>query len=241
MSRITNADIEEVRLAVSVAALDPKLVTARKDLASFASSVFSEVGTQLEVAGYIFGTDRKERKSPFRYGSDEVVGMSILLRIGAQLVSASAELLTEGRPYAGAALLRQIVEIEYLAWAFDNRHQDAERWLRSDQEIREKFFRPAKLRAASEGKFRGKDYGFHCELGGHPVPTATVLLKDVQLTAQLLLSDLLGHTGGIWNHFVGWAKKHEDYTAQFKSHALTMSQKFRDWNSSDPLVELPPP
>lgn len=93
---------------------------------------------------------------------------------------------------------------------------------------------------ASEGKFRSKDYGYHCELGGHPVPTGTLLLKDDPSTAQLLLSDLLGHTGNVWDHFVGWAKRHEDYTAHFKSHALTMSQKFRDWKSNDPLVELPP-
>lgn len=241
MSGITSTDIEEIRIAVSAAALDPKLVTIRKDLSLFASGVFSDVGTQLHVAGHIIGTNRKEGKSPFRHGSDEVVGMSVLLRIGSQLISASAELLTEGRPYAGAALLRQIVEIEYLAWAFENRDQDAERWLRSDREFREEFFRPAKLRKASEGKFRGKDYGFHCELGGHPVPSGTVLLKDDPSTAQLLLSDLLGHTGGIWNHFVGWAKRHEDYTAHCKNHALAMSQKFRDWTSNDPLVELPPP
>src|ERR1700724_3098507 len=107
LEQVTSTDIEEVRLAVSAAALDQKLVTIRKDLALFASRVFSDVGTQLHVAGYIIGTDRKEGKSPFRYGSDEVVGMSVLLRIGSQLISASAELLTEGRPYAGAALLRQ--------------------------------------------------------------------------------------------------------------------------------------
>ncbi len=234
-----STDIEAVRAAVSAAALDQKLVTTRKELALFASQVFSDVGTQLHVAGYLYGTDRKEGKSPFRYGSDEVVGVSVLLRIGSQLISASAELLTKGRPYAGAALLRQIVEIEYLAWAFETRDQDAARWLRSDRKIREEFFKPAKLRKASEGKFRGKDYGFHCELGGHPVPTGTVLLTGDQLTAQLLLSDLLGHTGGVWDHFVGWAKTHEDYTADFKRHAFTMSQTFRDWKSSDPLVELP--
>jgi hypothetical protein len=115
MSGITSTDIEEIRIAVSAAALDPKLVTIRKDLSLFASGVFSDVGTQLHVAGHIIGTDQKEGKSPFPHGSDEVVGMSVLLRIGSQLISASAELLTEGRPYAGAALLRQIVEIEYLA------------------------------------------------------------------------------------------------------------------------------
>jgi hypothetical protein len=241
MSGITSVDIEEVRNSVSAAALDPELVTIRKELALFASGVFSKVGTQLHVAGDIVGTDRKEGKSPFRYGSDEVVGMSVLLRVGSQLISASAELLTEGRPYAGAALLRQIVEIEYLAWAFESRDKDAERWLRSDRKTREEFFKPAKLRAASEGKFRGRDYGFHCELGGHPVPTGTVLLNDDPSTAQLLLSDLLGHTGGVWNHFVEWAKRHQDYTAHFKGHALAMSQRFLDWKSSDTLVELPPP
>jgi hypothetical protein len=195
----------------------------------------------LHAAGWALGNDRKEGKSPFRNGSDEVVGMSVLLRIGSQLISASAELLTEGRPYAGAALLRQIVEIEYLAWAFESRDKDAERWLRSDREIREKFFRPAKLRNASNGRFSGKDYGFHCEFGGHPVPTGTALLADDALTAQVFLFDLLGHTGHIWNHFVGWAKRNEDYTADVTDQSLTMSQRFRDWRSSDPLYGLPPP
>ena len=233
-------DLEEIKQAISTAALDPQLIATRKDLALHASRVFSDIGTQLHIAGHLLGTDRKEGKSPFQNGSDEVVGMSVLLRIGCQLISASAELLTDGRPYAGAALLRQIVEIEYLAWAFANRDRDAERWLRSDRKIREKFFRPARLREASEGKFRSKDYGYHCELGGHPVPTGTALLKDDPSISQLLLSDLLGHTGEIWNHFVDWAKSNPHYTAQFESQALFISKKLRDWQSADPLNRLPP-
>lgn len=241
MSGMTCIDIEAIKSAISSAALDPKLMTIRKDLALHASRVFLDVGTQLHVAGNLLGTDRRVAKSPFKNGSDEVVGMSVLLRIGSQLISASAELLTEGRPYAGAALLRQIVEIEYLAWAFANRDLDAERWLRSDMKVRERFFRPAKLRDASQGKFRNKDYGFHCELGGHPVPTGTVLLTNDPSIAQLLLSDLVGHFGQIWNHFIEWAKKNEDYTTQFKGHSFIMTQRFHDWESSDPLVHLPPP
>jgi hypothetical protein len=53
MSGITSTDIDEIRIAVSAAALDPKLVTIRKDLSLFASRVFSDVGTQLHVAGHI--------------------------------------------------------------------------------------------------------------------------------------------------------------------------------------------
>jgi hypothetical protein len=228
-------NIEEVKRAVAQAAEDPNLRQVRKHLALFAASVFGEVGEGLHVAGHIFGTDRKEGESPFQHGSDEVVGVSLLLRIASPLTSASAELLTEGRAYAGAALLRQIVEIEYLAWAFENRHSDAQRWLRSDSSVREEFFRPAKLRKAAAGRFRNADYGFHCELGGHPVPTGSVLLRNELSTSELLLSDLLGHAAGIWNHFVGWAQRHEDYTAHFKEFSAEMSERFREWNASDPL------
>src|ERR1700730_3113518 len=69
-------------------------------------------------------------------------------------------------------LLRQMVEIEYLAWAVETRGGDGERWLRSDQQQRQSFCTPVKLRKAAQGRFRGKDYGYHCELGGHPVPRA---------------------------------------------------------------------
>jgi hypothetical protein len=158
-----------------------------------------------------------------------------------QLVSASADLLVQGRPYAGAALLRQIVEIEYLAWAFGTRDRDAERWLRSDKSQREDFFRPAKLRQAAQGLFRSQDYGYHCELGGHPVPIATLLLNDDDSTPQLLLSDLLGHAGRIWDHFVGYAKKNEMYHPIFLAEAHSMSQRFQKWKTVDLLCALPPP
>jgi hypothetical protein len=76
----------------------------------------------------------------------------MILRIGSQLVSASVDLFTDGRTYAAAALTRQLVEVEYLAWAFETRDEDAARWLRSDRAEREAFFTPRKLRLAAQGK-----------------------------------------------------------------------------------------
>jgi hypothetical protein len=35
-----------------------------------------------------------------------------------------------------------MVEIEYLAWAFESRDRDAERWLRSDKDDQHDFFKP---------------------------------------------------------------------------------------------------
>lgn len=176
----------------------------RAALAKFASQKFHQVGTVLHLTGHIIGPDRALSASPFGHGSDEVVGISLLLRIASQLVSASTDLFRDGRSYAAAALVRQIVELEYLAWAFESRDRDTERWLRSNEQERQDLFRPAKLRKAAQGKFRSKDYGYHCELGGHPVPKAAILLSDDSAISQLLLSDLLGHVGRIWDHRSPW-------------------------------------
>jgi len=188
---------------IKAAASDAVQCQMRRDLAAYSAGVFADSGRHLHVAGHILGNDRMDGRSPFKNGNDEAVAIALILLMASQLVSSSSELLIGGRAYAGAALLRQLVEIEYLAWAFENRDEDAAIWLRSDKKIRENFFRPAKLRDAAGGKFRGSDYGFHCELGGHPVPQATLLLQDDDGITQLLLSDLLGHTGRIWDHLAG--------------------------------------
>ncbi len=241
MNTQTNAQTDLVKQAIRLHASDPSQSKVRYDVAIFASQVFLEVGNQIYATGHIFGSDRKDGKSPFGHGSDEAVGVSVLLRIANQLVAAAADLLTSGRPYAGAALLRQLVEVEYLAWAFETRDGDAERWLRSDREIREDFFRPAKLRQAAQGKFRSKDYGYHCEFGGHPVPGAGVLLSEDEATQQLLLSDLNGHAGRIWDHLVGWAYKNDIHGTFILNKSDEMLLRFQEWKRIDQLSGLPAP
>lgn len=126
--------IEAAREAISGAANDPAQMAARIELANFVSLNFDRVGTLLHVSGDVLGPDTKSGASPFGHGSDETVAISLLLRITSQLVSATADLLLDGRSYAAAALIRQMVEIEYLAWAFESRDRDAERWLRSSKD-----------------------------------------------------------------------------------------------------------
>lgn len=143
--------------AISESAADASQIAARVELAKYTSKAFDKVGTLLYLSGHIIGSDRKTGVSPFGHGSDETVAISLLLRIASQLISASADLFLDGRSYSAAALVRQMVEIEYLAWAFETRNRDAERWLRSNEEERQNFFRPAKLRKAAGGRFRSKD------------------------------------------------------------------------------------
>lgn len=231
--------IEPNTEAISQAATDPDQMASRVELARFVSQLLGEVGTLLHLSGHIIGSDRKNGVSPFGHGSDEVVAISLLLRIASQLLSAATDLFLDGRCYAAAALIRQMVEVEYLAWAFETRNSDAERWLRSTEKERQDFFKPAKLRQAAGGHFRSKDYGYHCELGGHPVPKATLLLGDTSVYSQLLLSDVLGHTGRIWNHLSGWARLHGE--TAILARTTEMSIRFQDWKHRDLLFDLPPP
>ncbi len=240
MSETGQANIQAISDAIRLAANDKKLRKQRGHLAHFSSEIFLSSGTELHVLGNLIGPDRSDGASPFGHGSDETVAVSLLLRIASQLVSSSADLFEDGRTYSAAALLRQMVEIEYLAWAMETRDREGERWLRSNREQRESFFTPAKLRNAAQGKFRGKDYGYHCELGGHPVPGASVLLGDDSVVPQLMLADLLGHTGRIWDHLIGWSRRSSSGEPIF-SRGLEMSKRFSAWKSNDPLAGLPSP
>lgn len=231
---------ELVRQTIKEASLISNLVEARFQLALFASGACAAAGDELHAVGHIWGPDRVCGASPFGHGNDEVIGISLVLRIASQLLSASAKLFADRQSYAAAALVRQIVEVEYLAWAFETRDRDAERWLRSDKKDRQDFFSPRKLREASKGKFRGQDYGYHCEQGGHPTPTAYILLGDDPDIDGLLMSDLLGHIGRIWEHLHRWAESHP-YGRPIVTRTPEMRNRFMAWKALDPLVKLPPP
>lgn len=237
---LTEQESENFKAIARTSAADPVQVASRFQLARTTAETFSSAGTELLAIGQIFGPDRVKGLSPGGNGSDEIVAVSLLLRVAGQLVSASADLFSDGRHYAAAALLRQLVEVEYLAWAFDAKDSDAERWLRSTAEERRDFFAPAKLRKAAQGKFRSKDYGHHCEMGGHPVPRSAILLNGDEVTCQLLLSDLLGHTGRIWDHLLDWSAN-QPWALPIHKRKESMHSAYAAWKKVDKLIELPPP
>lgn len=60
-----------------------------------------------------------------RTALDSVDAMGFLLQMAGELMRASASLLSDRDLYAGAALLRQITEIEYLTWAIKENYRSA--------------------------------------------------------------------------------------------------------------------
>lgn len=215
------------------------LIKIRTDLAHYTAETFEVAGSEVYALGSAI-SDTKLKNVPCRQ-SEEAIAVSLLLRVAAQLASASADLFSDNRHYAAAALLRQLVEVEYLAWAIDERDQDGEHWLKSDRSQRRNHFSPTKLRQAAQGKFRGKDYNFHCEFGGHPTPMgAAMLLTGNKAREQIMFADLLGHAGRIWDHIVRWARQ-DTCGEPIVKRNRQMSMQFNVWKSKDPLTRLPPP
>jgi hypothetical protein len=121
------------------------------------------------LGSWLFGGDRRAGSSPFDFGSDATAGLAAVAQTAGELSAGAILLLDSGNLYGAAALIRQLVDVEYLAWAFAE-EQDEAAWLRSTKEERRNMWQPIKLRKRSGDRFRQKDYGYHCGMGGHPTP-----------------------------------------------------------------------
>lgn len=157
-------------------------------------------GRVLYTCGALLGGDRVAGRSRWGYGDDRVVGVAVASEVAADLANGAAELLRVGHRYAAMALLRQIVEVEYLLWIFAHDEEQARRWLNADEEELWKFFRPAELRTRSAGQFRVEEYKSHCAVGGHPSPKSRSLLSDhsIAVPVEWLWSDLAMHLSRLW-------------------------------------------
>jgi hypothetical protein len=201
----------------------------RKETALYTTSAFSAVGLDM--------TSRAD----FVGGNGEAVrAMGALLEMAGELGSAATKMLSGNEHYAGSALVRQIVEIEYLTWTFKEDHESIAVWLNSSHEQRMKVFSPKQLRANSKGRFLFKDYQNHCEQGGHPVPRGISLLRGRNVgSAQLTLVDLLLHCWRTWDQFKTWLMK-LDKTDEigFPKAGLAISHRLNEWGRRDPIYNL---
>lgn len=186
------------------AAEDAKARVARRQACETVTTGFERLGESLRVAGNLFGPQRVDATSPFGNGDDGLVALGYLSEAAAALLGGARALLERGNLYSGSALLRQLVEVEYLAWAFAEDEGEAQSWLRSSQGERRNLWQPRHLRDRSQGRFRGSDYGRHCEIGGHPSPPGVRVLLggDRTLTAEPLLSDTVNHGFSAWHYML---------------------------------------
>ncbi len=201
------------------------------------AATLRECGRTLWVGGAIVGGDRVRGESPFGFGDDASVGVAVIAQIGSELVSACVRLLGEENRYATAALLRQILELEYLGWAFSENHDDARRWMRSNPHDRLMMWQPRHIRAQAGSRFRASDYSEHCETGGHPTPSARVLLPDHAdaVPASFLWFELVVHGVSLWGYLKAAAVRHGWAEIIEKSGSVaTLDARIERWRRDDP-------
>lgn len=194
--------VDPLRESLAAAAKDDAARDARRAVCFALSVGFERAGQALRTCGHLVGPQRVDGTSPFGNGDDGLVALGYLGETGAALITGAAELIERGNLYAAAALNRQLVEVEYLTWAFAEDQDEAADWLRSTRQERMNRWQPKHLRDRSRGRFRAKDYWEHCEVGGHPTPKGlrALLAGDAATTAEITMAETANHGTSAWQY-----------------------------------------
>jgi hypothetical protein len=162
--------------------------------------------------------------------------------MGAELAIGACQLYEAERWYAGAALVRQLIETEYLLYLFARDQAEPEKWLKASEEEARVMFSPKTMRERSRGRFRASEYFTHCEIGGHPRLSGHVLLRE-HLTPmsqragnlfdpKVQWVDLAQHLERMWGHYVAAVALHSPsnfYPDRFRQ----VDEAIQAWRASD--------
>lgn len=191
---------DPARVAGRKAMLDPQATALREQVLGQLLDGFKGAGDYLRLAGSLVGPGRDDGTK----GDDRLIAMGYIAATAAELLRGVRSLLRDSNVYAAAALVRQLVELEYLAWAFAEDQDEAASWLLSTHEDRLARWQPRHIRQRSADRFRSKDYSLHCERGGHPTPMGCRGLingdREVNVASQHLESVL--HGSSAWRYLI---------------------------------------
>lgn len=215
---------------------DADMAACRTAVCDRIGQALTHVGHLLWIGGYMIGPHRVSSESPWSYGDDRIVGVATVAQVGGELATGSAMLLRAGNLYGAAALVRQVVEVQYLAHAFAEDHEVAADWLRADRKKRLSFWSPSQLRRRAGGRFLESDYWHHCELGGHPTTRGMALLPGHNgLKATGLWVDLAGHLASIWTHVTASAERSLGTPIPTEWQVSDVYSAIEHWASTDDL------
>jgi hypothetical protein len=225
------------------ALVDAEGQNARVELCKQLNAALLNWGSKLSLAGNFVGGGPTRSGGALRDELKRTLGLACVVQIAGELGAASADLFEGRRYYAAWALLRQLVECEYLCWAFSEQHELARKWLDSSSAERRSSWQPRKMRERSEGKFRAKDYGVHCEIGGHPTPRGCTLIgpsRSIQPSMDWL--DLAAHLSSIWNYTIAATPEVfaplMDRKPGPSGPSSAVSIAVQQWRLTDPLLLL---
>jgi hypothetical protein len=106
---------------------------------------------------------------------------AMVLQMAGSLALGSIAMLEAENWYASSALVRQLIETEYLLFRFATDPTEATRWLSATSTEIRRLFGPGAMRKRSDTKFRVEEYAAHCDHGGHPNPRSAYMLPEHSL------------------------------------------------------------
>lgn len=182
--------------------VDDDAQDARERLCDQLNAALNDYGMKLFAAGNaIAGGPMKAQDPEVKDLLERIIGLSCVVQISGELGTACVGLLQAKQFYPSFALVRQIVECEYLCWAFSQDEDEARKWLKTSRRERMRFWSPRHMRQRSNGEFRDKDYAVHCEIGGHPTPAAFRLLHSTRVMPEKSVwIELTTHLANTWSH-----------------------------------------
>ncbi len=214
------------RDAFEAAVLDPIAGQLRLQVCEVIAEAVQALGHSMWVGGFLLRDDWAR-------------GLGIVVQMGGELAGGAVVLLRAGRHYPVAALVRQLVEVEYLALAFSEDQGLTRDWLTSTPEQLRALFQPAAMRRRSGGRFRDSEYWGHCEGGGHPHPRGAPLLPEHSGTFagnEWLWGDLAQHLDRLWRSLLDTVKQHE-WTALLDAiDVAAVEALLTEWHAVDPLA-----
>ncbi len=179
-------------------AADPKMRQSRVDAAvSLVRAMRAAAGSLRNRAADMHEQGRIQER-------DSYEGVSRVTMTAAALGAGAIHLIDVDNHYPAYALLRQVVETEFVLWKFQHDPSSVAAWLNSDREKREQGWKPSRIYRDVDNDYRQKDYSGHCELGGHPTPTGTLLVmqQPSAVAEASLFGDLINHLKEAHAHVV---------------------------------------
>jgi hypothetical protein len=215
MAEISDREVLEAALHDSAA------TKARIAVCESVAHDLQALGASLGVGGWLFR-------------DDWLRGLSMLTQMAGELGSGAVTLLHAELHYPAAALVRQLVEVEYLVVAFDEDRELAHVWLNSTPDELRKMFSPATMRKRANGRFRDTEYWTHCQTDGHPHPVGSQLLPNHSNTVadnQWQRGDLAQHLDRVWRA-VQAARSPDSWPSTGNEEAVLAT--LAAWHASDP-------
>lgn len=166
----------------------PPVSEAEVALLEALAAALRVAGDSLHVVGYVTRVD-------------PIADARVAVQMTGELAAGVVTLLAAGNWYAAMALVRQLLELQYLLAAFVRDPEAASRWRASTRQQRSGNgpFAPSTLRKA--GGFAVDDYRSHCDRGGHPTPLGAFLVRfdhgfrseDERISVALAWRDVANH------------------------------------------------